>query len=266
MAPTTLEVLSRFGHLPKTGPETSATLDGSYSPRDVEKAMESYRRMVGAPETMDWEDVTDIPRCGVADFEGVAYTDQNGIYQDTGSGSWPAGCHPEWPRNHSFAVFFDMRSFPPHWADVFEEAWDLVVRSYKRIGIAFFRVLDRARANTIVTWEMSTRWLGLAIVGRGVTCRSTIWAKYENRYGRGFARDRLINQLAMLMGHEFGHNMGLGHTIGGVMNASLSSFAYTAEVWVRDPAFNTLRRWFSGNPVAEQDPIWGIPQPEQPRE
>ena len=241
--------LIRYGYLP---PGRYPSMDDAR----VVDAISRYRDFMQV-YTRDIESLFSIPRCGCPDVETDA----------TGSGSWPVGCHSEWPRNHAFAVFFDMAGMPRHWTSAFDAAWELVMQAYANIGIAFFRTMERAKANTIVTWQRGNGWIGLAIVPRGPRCKDRIWAKYDNRYGSSFSLQRLINQLAFLMAHEFGHNMGMSHTRGGVMNPSLISGTFHADQWRKDdPAFSILKRYFGGEPVAVDAPIWTIPQPEQPRE
>lgn len=237
--------LIQYGYLPP----------GSYdSLGDVRvvDAIERYRDFMQL-QTLDVESLFSIERCGCPDV----------MPDSTGSGSWPVGCHPEWPENHAFAVFYASSNIPSHWRAAFDEAWALVIEAYADIGIAFFRTGDRRRANTIVTWQRGNGWIGLAIVPRGPRCGQTIWAKYDNRYGSSFSPERLVNQLSYLMAHEFGHNMGIGHTRGGVMNPSLINGTFHRDQWRRsDPAYPILRRYFGGDPIA---PVYSIPQPEQPR-
>ena len=241
--------LVKYGYLP----HTKFPLD---SPEVVD-AVDRMKEFMGV-STLDADSLFAIPRCGEPDI----------VPDDTGSGSWPVGCHTEHPEVHSFAVFFDMRFFPKHWEPAFEEAWNLVQQAYADIGMVFFRTMDRSKANTIVTWQIGSGWIGLAIVPRGPRCGQQIWAKYDNRYGRSFALQQLIYQLAYLMGHEKGHNMGLSHSRGGIMNPSLINGVFKPNQWRGDPSYPILKRWFGGEPVAPPAPsipIWTIPQPENPQ-
>lgn len=217
----------------------------------VEDAISKYRDFMQVT-TLDLDSLFSIERCGCPDISPL-----------TGSGSWPVGCHQEWPSNHSFAVYFTESTRPQHWNNTFQDAWDLVISAYSDIGIAFFETTNRSKANTIVTWQRGAGWIGLAIVPNSPRCGQQIWAKYDNSYGSSFSRERMVNQFAYLMAHEFGHNMGLGHTRGGIMNASLTNGTFSETQWRNDPAYSTLRRWFGGEPIA---PTWSIPQPEQPRD
>ena len=251
MKPTIIQQLIQYGYLP--------ALDyHSLEDSTVVDAIARYRDFLGV-STLDTQELFELDRCGCPDIVADA----------TGAGSWPVGCHPEYPKNHAFAVFFDTSRMPKHWTAAFEAAWELVKQAYANIGIIFFRVMDRKRANTIVTWEVGRGWIGLAIVPRGPRCGQVIWAKYDTRYGSSFSLDRLINQLSFLMTHEFGHNMGMSHTRGGVMSPTLINGTFHPDQWRRsDPALAAyLRRWFGGEPVGQPEaPIWSIPSPEQPRE
>lgn len=224
---------------------------------DVEEAIQRYRDFLQLPDATVGE-LFELERCGCPDIQ----------LDQSGSGSWPSGCHREYPGNHAFAVYFDLAGFPPHWKNAFDEAWELVQQAYADVGMIFFETKDRRKANTIVTWQRGSGWIGLAIVPRGPRCGQTIWAKYDNRYGSSFSLERLINQLAFLMAHEFGHNMGMSHTRGGVMNPTLINGTFHPDQWRKnDPAYNQyLKRYFGGEPVTPTAPIWTIPSPEQPRE
>jgi hypothetical protein len=66
---------------------------------------------------------------------------------------------------------------------------------------------------------------------------------------------------ADLLCHEMGHNMNLNHTRGGIMNPSLSNKT-TFDGWTSsDPSWNTLVRFFGGEPVDNPDPNPG-PNPD----
>jgi hypothetical protein len=167
-----------------------------------------------------------------------------------GRGSWPVGCHKDlFPANHAFAVWFDRPKMPSHWRTIFDEAWGLVRAAYANIGMAFFEVLDRAKANTTVTWERSRSWIGLAIVPRNPSCGDRISAKFDNAYGSTMQRMQMVWQIARLMAHEFCHNMGLSHTRGGIMNPSIVGGPFTTTAWRGDPSEPALVRLFGGVPV-----------------
>lgn len=210
-------------------------------------------------QTLDLESLFSIERCGCPDITPDA----------TGSGSWRAGCPstPEWPNNHAVIYRVDKSRMPSYLRDSFEDAWALMVQAYADVGLAIIRRDAGSTYNSLVTFEPGRGWIGLAIVGRNHTCGTRMWAKFDTRYGSSFSRERLIWQWAFLLAHELGHNCGLGHTRGGIMNPSLINGTFHPDQWRRsDPAFPSHKRWYGGEPLTDSAPIWTIPQPEQPRE
>lgn len=194
------------------------------------------------PATLD---LLEMPRCGFPDYT------QEDLMLANGSGSWPVGCHPDWPNNHAFSVQVNKSSMPSFLGSrtdensVFEKAWRLQRLAYADMGIVYVRDDNNSRANTLVTFQRGRGWIGLAIVPRNPKCGDRIWAKFDVRYS---PRD-LLNQWARLLAHEFGHNMGMSHFRGGIMNPSIVSGVFTPTAWRGDPAERTLARWFGGDPV-----------------
>lgn len=193
-----------------------------------------------------------VPRCGMADFARA----------ETGSGSWPVGCHETWPDNHAFTVNVDKSGLPSFLGSpsdpnsVFEQAWDLTRLAYADMGIVFEREDGNGSANTSVTFVRGNGWIGLAIVPSNPHCADSIWAKFDNRY----SPSALIDQWSRLLTHEFGHNMGLAHSRGGIMNPSIIGGTFDPNEWRGDPSEPTLTRWFGGEPVDLGDP----PDPPDP--
>lgn len=218
---------------------------------EVQTAITSYRDFTGLPMaaggtlTMDLAESLLAERCGCPDYEEA--TDE---MDATGRGSWPVGCHPQYPQNHAFTLQVDKRGMPGFLQPVFEQAFELCRLAYRDIGIAFIREDNNPRANTLVTWQRGAGWIGLAIVPRGPKCGDRIWAKFDNRYQ---PRD-LINMWARLLAHEFGHNMGMSHSRGGIMNPSIVSGVFTPKAWRGDPSEPILRRYFGGEPIGGDTP------------
>ena len=200
----------------------------------VRDAIERYRLNMDSPDTTV-EELFSIERCGCPDY----------AVEEAGRGSWPANCHAEFPGVHSFAVHLDKSGMPSFLRGVFDAAWLLCRQAYADIGIAFFEVDSASKANTVVTWTRGSGWIGLAIVPSSPQCRQRIWAKFDNRY----SPSDLLNQWARLLAHEFCHNMGLGHTRGGIMNPSITSGPFSPRAWRGDPAERDLVRFFGGVPV-----------------
>lgn len=213
------------------------------------------------------EKLFEIERCGCPDYSIEMST------EEAGRGSWPVGCHTEFPQNHAFAIHFDHAGMPTHWRLIFADAWRLVRLAYADIGIAFFEVDAKNKANTVVTWQRSRSWIGLAVVPRSPSCRDRIWAKYDTAYGSGFSRQKAVDQISRLMAHEFCHNMGLSHTRGGIMNPSIVSGPFREDAWRGDPSEPALTRFFGGRPVdlgigdkPEPEPKPEPPSPPGPNE
>lgn len=179
-----------------------------------------------------------MERCGYPDYSVEAANQK-------GSGSWPSGCHAQWPNNHSFTIQVNKAGMPAFLQAIFEDAFELVRQAYANIGIVFIREDDNNRANTLVTWQRGAGWIGLAIVPRSPRCGERIWARFDNRY----RPSQLLDQWARLLAHEFGHNMGMSHSRGGIMNPSITSGPFTKTAWRGDPSEGILRRYFGGNPV-----------------
>lgn len=194
-----------------------------------------------------------VPRCECADYP-------DDVAPAVGRGSWPSGCWEEYPNNHAFAVHLDLSRMPSFLNDVFDECIERCFAAYRDIGIAFFKTPDKNRSNTHVTFQPGRGWIGLAIVGQGQTCRTApIWAKFDTRY----RPSRLVDQWSRLLCHEFGHNMGLSHSRGGIMNPSISSGQFTKTAWRGDPSERILTRWFGGDPVPSRNPP-ADPDPDEP--
>ena len=203
------------------------------------------------PATMQ---LLQVERCGCPDFP-------DGVEPAIGSGSWPAGCTAEYPDNHTFGIHWDLSGMPSFLDDAIEECTERCYAAYRDIGIVFYTSPDRNQCNTRVTWERGRGWIGLAIVGQNQQCNSRIWAKFDTQYKPA----KLVDQWSRLLAHQFGHNMGLSHSRGGIMNPSISSGPFTSTAWRGDPSESILKRWFGGQPVPPRNPTPGPgPDPEPP--
>lgn len=188
-----------------------------------------------------------VERCGCPDYQ---------IEAANGSGSWPANCRPDYPNTHTFSVQMNKSGMPSFLQNVIEPAWKLVVQAYANMGILFLREDQNNKANTLVTWQRGAGWIGLAIVPNSPRCGERIWARFDNVY----RPNNLLNQWARLLAHEFGHNMGMSHSRGGIMNPSITSGVFTPTAWRGDPSESILRRYFGGVPVQ----VGPKPDPEVP--
>jgi hypothetical protein len=205
------------------------------------------------------EKLFEVERCGYPDYH------EAGAAMAMGVGSWPANCRPgEWPNTHTFSVQVDKTNMPSFLGakndpnSLFEQCWVRVRQAYADIGIVFIREDNNPKANTLVTWQRGSGWIGLAIVPSRPGCSTRIWAKFDISYRPG----DLFNQWCRLLAHEWCHNMGLSHTRGGIMNPSIVNGPFTATAWRGDPSFPALAKFFGGQPVKLDDsPIPG-PTPD----
>lgn len=181
--------------------------------------------------------VMSLPRCGCPDTTLLPQ----------GSGSWDVGCHT--PGIHEVTIKVDPRGMPNRLQPIFKDVVDLVIGAYKEIGMLLNFDPQGRNINIDFSFEYLRGAIGLAIVPNNPGCRNRIWCKYDPRYNPS----DMLNQWARLLAHELGHNMGLSHYRGGIMNSYILSGKFTHREWVGDPAENLLRRWF-GIPIPDPNP------------
>lgn len=192
-------------------------------------------------------DLFEIERCGCPD-----YGEAHDHYQPKiGTGNWP-GCHGIGDF-HAAAVYVDDRQMPSFLEPVFEKVWARTVGAYQEIGLQLIRVQNPGEANIVASFVLTSRgWIGLAVVGHGKSCGSQIWCKYLARY----RPSNVVGSWTELFMHEIGHNCGLNHTRGGIMNPSLISGL--PPTWDNDPSESVLNRYYGGEPIPVNDgPIGG---------
>lgn len=268
----TVEFLQQYGYLTKA----AARKVSSFEDVSLTAALAKYQRMDANVERFRVEAGSDlltdgnvgpatlmamaVPRCGRPDV-GRSVPEQV-----LGTGGWK-NCHGA-DGFHQAIAYVDDRNLPgflePVWGDVLK----LTQQSYAEIGL-LWRFIDGDRrdiltgeridgsVNTDITFTRGSGWIGLAIVGNGSNqqCSSRIWAKFDYRY----APANVVREWTTLVKHELGHNCGLQHTRGGVMNPGIVNGLPAS--WRGDPAEGTLRRWFGGEPV---DIPNGPDEPEPP--
>lgn len=254
-----IEMLWRLGHFINPAHPTGVTLADlprlKLTDKAVKIAIQSYQEFM-APE-FDRLSLLHHSRIGIADGEvGPATIDLFAVercgYPDytieaaNGSGSWPANCRMDThPNIHTFSIQVDKSGMPAFLKDIFEDAFSLVQRAYADMGMLFLREDNNPRANTLVTWQRGAGWIGLAIVPQSPQCGERIWARFDNRY----QPSDLLNQWSRLLAHELGHNQGMGHSRGGIMNPTITSGPFTPTAWRGDSSESIVRRYFSGIPV-----------------
>lgn len=193
----------------------------------------------------------ELPRCGHPDYGKEIHP--HDVKAAIGTGSWK-GCHGVGDF-HAATVFVDDKYMTPSWREDFDEIWNRSAAAYAEIGLRWTRTDDRKAANTVLSFERGNKpYIGIAIVGHNQSCGSQIWLKLLASYNPA-------NSVAMrteLTMHEEGHNAGLQHTRGGIMNPSI--MRGLAPTWKGDPSESILRRLYGGKPVGVPDP----PDPPQP--
>jgi hypothetical protein len=144
------------------------------------------------------------------------------------------------PCQKSIAVEVDFRGCP--WGE--GGGRELLERTFDRYSAAFgvgFRFVESG-GNIRVSWtSLAGSTIGLAEFGQG--CGSSVFCRFDPTYREGGG---LVDNLTA---HEFGHNLGLQHTRGGLMNpVNNQSF----DGWdPRDPSFATMQRVYG---LAENKP------------
>lgn len=173
------------------------------------------------------------------------YQDPDDENMALGSGNWKS-CHQIGNFHAATVLLSDpVPGFlQPHWDTI----WKRVVEGYAEIGLALKKV-DSGRPNIKVEFvPPKGGWIGLAIVGRGQSCGDSIWAKFNT----GYKPANLINEWTTLFMHEFGHNCGLGHSSGGIMNPYI--IRGLPNSWKNDPSYNLMAQRFGGKPVPTSTP------------
>ena len=203
---------------------------------DIDRlAMVQHGRMATADGELGpcGREVMGMDRCGCKDYGPD-------VQKAVGTGNWPK-C---WDIGsfHAAKVRIDERGMPSFLNPVFDEVWDRVVAAYEQIGLRFIRTEDDDRNIDFSFVNNRSGWIGLAIVGHGQSCGSRIWCKYRANYHPSNVKRQWTN----LIIHELGHNCGLSHSRGGLMNPVLTSGPAT---WSGDPSERLLGKLYGGEPI-----------------
>lgn len=194
-----------------------------------------------------------IDRCAVPDFAMDAEPAQ-------GSGNWK-GCHGV-GNFHAVKVLVKRQNMPQATAQQWEEIKRRSTRAYAAVGLLVLWTENASDDwNTELTFVTSSSgWIGLAIVGQGRNCspQSRIWLRLLASF---MSRASLADNTSLTI-HELGHNVGLGHSSGGVMNPSI--VRNLDNDWLGDPSESILRRLYGGEPVPIPDDGGPKPPPDGP--
>lgn len=188
----------------------------------------------------DTAELLGTQRCWTPDY------DPN-VARAVGTGNWKR-CHGV--GEFHCATIKIITAIPAQIAPFFDDMLENdVVEPYRQRGLWFKRdqSIPDAQANILVSFvkpPSNDRWIGLAIVGNGLNCSSRIWAQFDKDYKPANVR----REWATLLKHEFGHNCGLGHSNGGVMNPYI--IAGLPRLWPdSDPSTKLINQRYGGKPI-----------------
>lgn len=199
------------------------------------------------------QELFDAPRCEYPDH-GLVHA-----AAAIGSGSWKS-CHGI-GNFHACSVKVNRANLPAHLSPVFDEVLRRVTAAYDEIGLRFW-FDGRSPVQTELSFVTgSDGWIGLAIVpGSALSCSSSpIWLRLLASYKGGSTTEAIIQQWTSLIKHELGHNCGLSHSSGGVMNPSIINGLPTS--WKGDPSEQLLRSRFGGQAIPADVPTPPLPPP-----
>lgn len=186
------------------------------------------------------EFVMRLERCGHPD-----YAPPEDVAAAVGQGNW-ARCHNV---GDFHAVSIQVQNSPPSFlAPLFDQVKERVTQAYAEIGL-LIHWDGRGPVNIQFSFvSRSSGWIGLAIVSNNSTCNSgPIWCRYLSTYKGGNTDADIVTQWTTLVKHELGHNTGMSHSRGGVMNPSIVNGLPVS--WEGDPSHRLLVSRFGGKPV-----------------
>ena len=227
-------------------------------------------------------DIMQTERCAVPDYRppaGAVFAFDDPQLQEVCEAyqAAPAVSNGNWPRCHNVGEFHCCvvrvsMKYRPSWATdaVMVQVWKNVQAAYDKLGLHIIFVdenmkdlitgEDRQGQHVDIesTWvPTSSGWIGLAILTLGLGCSDSIWQRYLNTYSGGSSQAAQITQNTTLWKHETGHNTGLEHSNGGVMNPSIVN-NLPIEWTPSDPSTSTLKARYGGAPYV---PPGGNPTP-----
>lgn len=232
--------------------------------------------------------VMSIPRCDVPDYApppGAQFQFGDPQVQEVAIemqkiAALPAiGKRGNWPRCHSIGDFhccvvqIDETNRPSWMTDaILLQVLRNVRAAYAEIGQWIIYVNQQGRdyldgkdrsgehVDTKASWvRSSSGWIGLAILTLDLGCNDQIWQQYLNTYQGGSTVEIIIRQNTKLWMHEHGHNSGLPHGNGFIMNPSIMNDSIIT--WTpADYSTATLKINYGGKPYVPG----GTPPPTDP--
>lgn len=167
----------------------------------------------------------------------------------TGSGSWPVGCDPEWPDNHSTVVEVITRGASSEQRQKFVDGLPQIAAAEAEIGQHVRFVVDKPISNPqhrVTFGPLPGNTIGYAYFPTPGQCRQIVKAVIDSTFNAS------IIALLNLGGHEFkGHSDGLPHTRGGIMNPSL--VIVNPFSWIRDTSFSRKKAYFGGVAISPRE-------------
>lgn len=204
------------------------------------------------------ESMFETQRCDVPDWgpgSGLHPWEGEDVEMAIGNGNW-SRCHGA--SDHHKAVAWIAARLSSHLAAPYQgerviDAVLLGVRNlYGEMGLEWvwdWNQSTRGHQTVLEINRWPNSWLGLASVPQvGRSCSaSPLFARHQNYFRSGSSAATVIAWWIILIGHELGHNCGLGHSRGGIMNPTIN--LVTPATWKGDAFERIVRAMFSGNPV-----------------
>jgi hypothetical protein len=237
-----VQLLKAYGHLP-----TLELKDIATAAVDVSQyaAVMGTDRFCGCPDFPD-EEIADADPNDLAKYLDLEPEECDRLkslhtrwLSTSGRGSWPKGCHAEYPNRHSATVYVDFDSFPDHYTRTVKDseidmladgkvwgtldeikakyagermldvALNLCERTYKRRGIALLWI-KQSSGDQI---HIKSKFIAGSTIGyayfNDATCSDHVTCNIDSSYKPG------LHSCSTLIAHELGHNNNLPHTFSG---------------------------------------------------
>jgi hypothetical protein len=183
----------------------------------------------------------EIPRCGHPDY--FPDTIKDGDLFGAGYGSWHEECARDTGVTFSVNPSGQPAGTKANWDEILRD----VVDAYRKVGIKL-REVSSSSANIAVSWRsLGGGTIGLASLHAG-TCNKTGFCYLSTSYNAA------VVYIKQLLCHEWGHNMNLGHTRGGIMHPSIGNVSGFTGWMENDPSYPKLRKFFPWGPLPGPGP------------